>query len=229
MKDADPPAPVSRHALPEPSAGLHAVALPIHDIASQDWGFHQCFRADRGPLYLGYSDRGRFNAPSREFGVTYVSEIVEDAFVETFLHNSPTDPLVIRVITREHLARRQLCRIVANPRHPALRPLRLVDLTGNGAVLIGATGELATATHIEQQPSVRRWALALHRHPAQPDGIVYPARHDLSQRSLALFDRPTPMLAAEPGNRLDDEAVLAALFGRYRVAFVDGQALPPAR
>jgi hypothetical protein len=40
----------------------------------------------------------------------------------------------------------------------------------------------------------RRWALALWRHPAQPDGLLYRARHDPSRHSAALFDRAAALL-----------------------------------
>ncbi|HKC14316.1 MAG TPA: RES domain-containing protein, partial [Vicinamibacteria bacterium] len=33
------------------------------------------------------------------------------------------------------------------------------------------------------------WSHALWAHSSQPDGIWYAARHDPTQRSLALFDR----------------------------------------
>ena len=38
------------------------------------------------------------------------------------------------------------------------------------------------------------WADALHDHPEQPAGILYPSRFDPSERCVALFDRAAPAL-----------------------------------
>jgi hypothetical protein len=54
----------------------------------------------------------------------------------------------------------------------ASRPLRFVDLTGEGLAWIGADSRLASGSYDVSQ----RWALALYRHPSQPDGLLYRTR-----------------------------------------------------
>ncbi len=82
----------------------------------------------------------------------------------------------------------------------ASRPLRLVDLTGPALSQIGADGRLTTGRYdISQQ-----WALALHQHPEQPDGLLYRSRHDPSQLCAAIFDRAADALTASPLGSLAD-------------------------
>lgn len=64
------------------------------------------------------------------------------------------------------------------------------------------------------------WARALHAHPDAPDGILYPSRHDPSQRCVALFDRADLAVMAAPPRSFDRAWVMDVL-RRY------GKALPP--
>jgi hypothetical protein len=96
----------------------------------------------------------------------------------------------------------------------------LVDLSGNGAVWIGADGRLSTMT--DDPGLVQRWALALWGHPERPDGVLYRARHDLSCFSLAVFDRASDLLVADTTtDLLQDHLVLDAIVRRYRFGFID--------
>ena len=67
-----------------------------------------------------------------------------------------------------------------------VRPLVLADLTGPGLARIGADDRICKGDDYDLS---QRWALRLHWHPRQVDGILYGSRHDPSVRCVALFDR----------------------------------------
>lgn len=193
---------------PEPPDDLAVRELPLIDAGSS---WFQCYGVKRGPLNFNPRSSGRFNAPSAEYGTTYLSTSVEGAFAEKFLQSARRAGRGVNVITRATLALQRLCPI-AQP--AGARPLRLVDLTGNGPAQLGADGRLCTMT--DDPGLTQRWALALWRHPQQPDGLYYRARHDLSRISIAVFDRAGHLLVADHAtDLLADPAILADLLERY--------------
>jgi hypothetical protein len=115
--------------------------------------------------------------------VLYLGKDAHCAFIETFGHQTGRTPFV----TEAELRARELSVVTAN------RPLRLVDLRGEGLARIGADAELTTGSDYDLS---RRWALAIYNHPHHPDGILYRARHDPRRTSLALFDRAEKDIAA---------------------------------
>lgn len=66
-------------------------------------------------------------------------------------------------------------------------PLKLIDLTGPGLAMIGATAEVPHSGLPYDAPQA--WAKALFEHPASADGIAYHARHDDTELCYAIFDR----------------------------------------
>jgi hypothetical protein len=98
----------------------------------------------------------------------------------------------------------------------AHRPLRLVDLSGDGLVLIGAHAGICSCPYDQ----VRHWSRVLWAHPDQPDGLFYRARHNPRLSCVALFDRvqgdlftgTTTPLSALPAQRLAD------ILDRYRIS-----------
>jgi len=163
----------------------------------------------RGPLFFGRTGANRFDDPDRRYGVLYVAEDPQGAFIETFGRQ-----LGERYVTTTRLEGRSLARVMVS------RPLRLVDLTGPGLSQIGADGRLTTGRYdISQQ-----WALALHQHPEQPDGLLYRSRHDPSQLCAAIFDRAADELTASPLGSLADPtnaALLADLLDAYGFSLIE--------
>jgi hypothetical protein len=94
-----------------------------------------------------------------------------------------------------------------------IRPLGLVDLTGPGLRRLDAGARLFAGNHAE----ARQWGHALWRHPEEPDGLLFPARHDPSLLSVALFDRAQAALHAGSPQSLGSIrlAALGALLDRY--------------
>jgi hypothetical protein len=141
-------------------------------------------RAVNPPLFFGRSGTSRFDAPANEFGVLYVGKDVHCAFIETFAHATG-----IRFVTETALRDRELSLVTTS------RPLRLVDLRGEGLARMGADAALTSGT---DYALAHRWAKAMHDHPRQPDGLVYRARHDPTRTSAALFDRASAALTTKP-------------------------------
>ena len=111
----------------------------------------------RGPLSPGNTGLNRFDAPDASYGVLYLGCDAHCAFIETFAHASGT-----RTITTAALKSRALSQLKPT------RPLRLIDLAG-----------LALRAPLRYK--------ALHDHPAQVDGLLYPSRLDPSRRAVAFF------------------------------------------
>ena len=137
----------------------------------------------------------------------YVGDSLACCFVETFGRLDTPAATTVRSVSEARL--RDVCIAVIAP----VRPLALVDLTGPGLRRIGADARLIAGDYSASQ----RWGLAIWAHPTQPDGMLYPARHDPSLQSVALFDRAWDAVAAgatHPLSALDD-AELAVLLDRY--------------
>jgi hypothetical protein len=189
---------------PGPPDTLHERALLRFDIAAAPPPWFRLYPVGREPLYFGRYPRGRFNAPTGEFGVLYLATDPFGAFVETYGQATG-----VRAITQTELSRRSLGRIVTE------RPLALADLTGAGLARIGADARLCTGDH----EISRRWALALWAHPARIDGLVYRARHDPDCWSIAVFDRAADAIVAESlDTLLRQPALLARILDRYGFA-----------
>ena len=132
------------------------------------WRIH---RAVHEPLFFGKGAKNRFDAPEGEFGVLYAGMDAHCAFIETFGHSTG-----IRVVTAAELDVRELSLLRAS------RSLRLVDLRAEGLARMGADAELTSGPDYPL---------------AQPDGLIYLARHDPSRSSVALFERVAPLLTSE--------------------------------
>jgi len=128
------------------------------------------------------------------------------AFVETF-GRGPGPAFV----TRSALRARRLSRVEAR------RPLRLVDLRGEGLARIGADERLCAGEYALAQ----RWSRAIWRHPLRPDGVLYRARHDPSRTCAALFDRCAVALRVHGVGSLSDPTRLATWLDAYGLGLVD--------
>lgn len=204
--------------LGEPATALARIALPIHELP-RDVTLFQCFGA-RGPLNFNPTPAGRFNAPNGEYAATYLSTSTRGAFAETIIQTARRTEAGLPIVFQSQLDQLRLCAV--NHRPGAVRLLRLVDLSSEGLVRIGATNELCSLADIGRLQLVQRWALALHGHPQQPDRILYRARHDPACLSIVLFDRARELLEADVRvNYLADVSLLAELCRVYRVALLD--------
>ena len=165
---------------PDPPGDFDAWTLPLV-VSANPW--IRSPRRGYGPLFFGRTGEGRFDAPAGEYGILYVGSDAFAAFIETIGHVDPSRHRPgWKIVTRTTLAERELAHVI--PR----RPLQLVDLTGAGLARIGADSRL-TSEIADDYVIPKRWALALFRHPSQPDGLLYRPRHDPSRFAAAIFDR----------------------------------------
>ena len=173
--------------------------------------WYRIHRLPHDPLHFGHAVLHRFDDPDGEFGVLYAALDEHGSFIETF----GLDRLGSGgVVTARALAQRGLARVVSS------RPLRLVDLTGGGLARVGADARLCSGEH----RVARQWSRALWAHPSQPDGLLYPARHDPSRPCLALFDRARDAVAAEALGSLAEPRhvrLLAAILDAYGFGLIE--------
>lgn len=92
-------------------------------------------------------------------------------------------------------------------------PVELLDLTGNGAMRIGAVGTVAWGD--EPRRRTQRWGRKLYEQYEALDGIVYSGAHQGGE-SVALWDR-APRIELQPGG----DSKLWAIWARVVVALAE--------
>lgn len=165
------------------------------------------------PLGFGFAP-SRFSDPRknppRRFGVYYVGQTFEVAFLETILRdrrNGNPGPLILSAADLDAYVHVHVT---------VQSPLDLVDLRGGQAVALGVrTNAVRASTHRLGQ----RASLAAYLRAERLDGIWYPSRLN-GDDNLAIYDRAVPKLAAGPRRRLTICLELAPILGAYRVALV---------
>jgi len=190
---------------PDPPSDLRLRPLPIRATTSSWIRIHQ---RRYGPIYFGRGGGGRFDAPAGQYGTLYVALDAHGAFIETLGHTTGRTG-----IDWDEIETRALAEV------SVLRPLRLVDLSGEGLAHIGADGRLTDGSYAVSQP----WALALFEHPDKPDGLLYRARHDQSRLCAAIFDRAEDALVTAALGSLADPAnamLLANILDLYRLRLI---------
>lgn len=181
---------------------------------------YQCHTRKRGVLNFNPKSSARFNAPNGEFGVTYLSLSPEGAFAEKFFqdgilrYQNTLWPILDRTSIDNHC----LCEV--NFADPALRPnLRLVNLVGS-LVHLGADGRLGSMT--DQPTLTQNWSRAFWEHPDSPDGLIYIARHDGTEFSIALYDRANGVLTGScASNILESDSYLNRLLNKYSIGLFE--------
>lgn len=136
--------------------------------------------------YFNHTRKGyRFSAPNGEYGILYsaidmeAGNGMEGAFVEGLVYDALLQRA--RTFARTKLAEKQLSICTMSG------PLRLLDLTGRGLAQIGRDNKLTVGS----LRGTNRFGLQVFNHPAALDGILYPSRHNIDLRSVALFNRPS--------------------------------------
>ena len=167
--------------VPLPPPDLHSRSPKIVSLPAGS-EIHRFYTAIHEPVFFDRSSAGRFNAPDGSYGVLYVAKRINGAFAETFLR-SPGNTL----IDSGFLRRKGYVRLETKS------SLKLVDLTGPGLALVGATAEVPHSGL--PYDAAQAWSKALFDHPLEPDGIAYHARHDDTEICYAIFDRAESAIA----------------------------------
>ena len=159
-------------------------------------------------LYFDRSGMGRYDSSGQSYGILYVAEAVEGAFIESFGRSHGA-----KGVAEEDLRNRNLFEIESD------RQLTLVDLWGSGLVKIGADARITSGSDYELS---RTWAEAIYLHPLKVDGIRYYSRHDNTQLCCGLFNRTSAHLKEQnKGNIVDENPeLLADILERYDYALL---------
>jgi len=130
-------------------------------------------------IYFSRQGRTRFD-PTSGIGTMCVGESLGGAMLEKFDDQwGPVDPEDnSRTVTEQEL-RETWETLVYLPQ------VGLFDATAGNPGKIGVDAQLITGEYA----ITRLWALRMMSHPDQIDGILFPSRHDLSRRNIALFER----------------------------------------
>jgi RES domain len=194
-----------------PPPGFASLRLPLLHTDRSWQRIHAC---GHGAIYFGRSGETRFRSPNGEYGILYVGSDIHCSFVETFGRLGSTEETDLRVVDMAALMTRCVSEITV------ARPLQLVDLSGPGLRRIGADARLCASDHA----IARVWAHAIWAHPGQPDGLLYPARHDPSRQSAALFDRAADAMQAGTPCRLIDlePSLLGSILDTYGFSLAGG-------
>jgi hypothetical protein len=196
--------------LPHPLAS--GALTPAHALVGSVW--HHIF-LDRFPDPLGFGfASSRFSdprsKPASRFGVYYVGQTFEVAFLETIvrdLRNGNSGSLLLSAGDLDDYVH---VPVVVRTR------LELVDLRGGNAVALGvSTDAVRASSHRLGQ----RASLAIYQHAGQFDGIWYPSRLN-GDENLAVFDRAVAKLSVGPRRELRSCPELAPILTAYRVALV---------
>ena len=186
---------------PLPPENFNRLQLPLSYNNGSD--YYRLNRVDfNSAIYFDRSGEGRFDGAKQSYGICYLGETIEAAFIECFGRE-----LGIRFLSQEFIKSRNLF-IVGSKRE-----LKLVDLFGSGLAKLGADKRLTGGDY----DLSRQWAKAIYQHPERVDGIRYYSRHDDTQLCCGLFDRIVRQLQEKnTGNLIESDANrLANILNRY--------------
>lgn len=189
-------------------------ATLIRALAGAGSTWHHLF-LDRfaDPLGFGFSS-SRFSdprkAPQRRFGVYYIGQTFEGAFLETIVRDRKNGNPGALVLATDDL--NSYAHVLITIRNP----LDLVDLRGGGALAMGLP---TNAVRAQSHRLGQRASLAVYRHPDSPDGIWYQSRLN-GDENIAVYDRAVGKLSAGQRRPLGSCPELTVILDRYRIALV---------
>ena len=122
------------HPHPPPNFGKKPLSLRTFPAKTR---WHRFHRERLQATFFGKSGLYRFDDPKRGYGVLYLAEHLEGAFVEVFLR----DPEPFRFVTRMALESRVPSILRAS------RSVKLVDLVGAGLARMGVDSRLTTGSY----------------------------------------------------------------------------------
>lgn len=123
---------------------------PLDVVLRPSTILHRFFTAAYGAIYFARGRDGRLNAPDDAYGVLYVAATAHGAFAETFLRNPGLTQLPADLLASKAYVTLE-----------ALRPLKLVKMSGPGLARIGATAQVVHGGKPYDSPQA--WSGALHR------------------------------------------------------------------
>lgn len=197
-----------------PPPGFQQARLDLHKLGAGSRLRRIYLDRHADPLGFGKTP-SRFSDPRRRleanrFGIVYLGTTLKVCFVETILRDARNGAVGDYPLGEIELRARRYAEV------EVVEPLRLVDLRGDGGIRMGIPSD---ATRASRQSLARRWSLALYRHPAEPDGILYPSRLN-GEANVAVYDRAVGRLKAISVLPLLDAPGLPAVLDDLLVALV---------
>jgi hypothetical protein len=124
--------------------------------------------------------------PASRFGVLYLGSTLKVCFVEAVLRDQGDGRTGDLLLDERDLAVRSYAEVEVKA------PLSLVDLREDGPLRMGVPSNVVRGA---SQSLARQWSATFHKHPARPDGVIYPSRLN-GETNLAVYDRAIDKLAA---------------------------------
>ena len=180
--------------------------LPVATVepGRPHWRVHRRYRSAD---FFNVSPDWRFNAPNNEFGVCYLGETLDVAFLEA----------LVRGLKHRVVARKDLAACFGTALH-VRRPVRLLQLHSEGLVALALSADFP---QLVPYTGCQQLALELWRGYPEIDGIEYRSRWNDELLCVALFDRARDVLSlATRSIPLDDMAHMGGIFEKYRIAVV---------
>lgn len=158
-------------------------------------------------LHFSRRSRARFNSPAGEYGVCYLGESLETAFLETLVRGN-----ALRIVPRADLASRSASTVVLR------RELRLLQLHSEGLVFLGLD---AAFPHWAEYAECQQLAFEVwERHPGI-DGIEYRSRWNDRLHCVALYDRAAGSVEVVGSMKLlSDLAPVRTILRRYDIGVI---------
>jgi hypothetical protein len=167
------------------------------------------------PLGFGKTP-SRFSDPridlpdTARFGVLYLGATIEACFVETVVRDRRDGRHGNIVLHEAYLGERYYARVRVRSH------LRVLDMTSGFPLRMGIPTDVRSAA---DHTLARQWALAIHAHPANVDGIAYPSRLN-AELDLAVFDRAVEKFTVESVEMLRERSEIGKLLDFYRIALI---------
>ena len=164
------------------------------------------------PASSRFSDP-RIGEPSYDpYGTLYIGESFEVCVLETIIRDSgiglegKSIPISVGALSQYKIAELK-----------ASEPMRLLDLTGGGAVALQIPTD---AIRAKDHTLGQAWSGAIHNHPDAPDGLIFSSRLN-EQKNAAVFSRALGSLDVTGTQRIIDmEDELGDLLEKYKIALV---------
>lgn len=169
---------------------------------------YRCHQAFNDPIHFGRDASHRFDDPDRRFGVCYLASTAQGAFAETLIRKPAG-----QVLQRSDLETFCISSVPVNA------PLELVHCYGAGLHRNGLDSRISATT---QYRTTQALARDFHQHSQHPDGLIYRARHDDDQLSIALFGRASGKLGNIQNTLswIATGTIIESILDRYEIALI---------
>lgn len=196
---------------PDPTAAFAGAPLDLARIVAGERFSRIYFSRYPDPLGCGkapsrFSDPRR-RTPANRFGVLYLGSTLKVCFIEAALRDQGDGRTSDLLLDESDLAVRSYAEIEVTA------PLTVLDLRGDGPLRMGVPSDVARGS---KQSLARRWSVAFHEHPRQPDGIIYPSRLN-GETNLAIYDRAIGKLKATASGPLLKQSGLGGVLRDLKV------------